>query len=216
MTGVYSRDDWQKHYEEDDLRWDLGETAPPFVRWWAGWSGGAGRAVVPGCGQGHEVIFLAARGWEVTAVDFAPGAIQRLSARLKAEGREARLLNQDFFTLDASHDAFYDLLLEQTFFCAIHPGQRPRYVDTARRILKPGGRIVGLFYETGEAGGPPFDTRRADILEHFSGCFNVQVLEKTPHSAERRRGKEWFAVLGKSEIPSSVGGGDTGRPVVPW
>ncbi len=195
-TG-YSRDDWQKHYEEDDLRWDLGEPAPPFVRWSGEQPQPPGRAVVPGCGQGHEVILLAAQGWEVTAVDFAPGAILRLSKRLAAEGHSACLLNQDFFTLDPSHDGRYDLLLEQTFFCAIRPDERPLYVDTASRLLKTGGQLVGLFYETGEAGGPPFNTSRRDILDHFSGRFEIGVLEKTPHSAQQRQGKEWFARMVK-------------------
>ena len=30
----YSCDDWERHYEEKDLRWDLDEVAPPFVRLW--------------------------------------------------------------------------------------------------------------------------------------------------------------------------------------
>lgn len=197
MTAGYSRDDWQKHYDDDDLMWDLGEPSPPFVRWWNGFTDAPGKAVVPGCGQGHEVSLLAGSGWEVTAVDFAPGAITRLEKRLAEEGRSARLLNQDFFEIDASHDGRYDLLLEQTFFCAIHPENRPLYVDTVHRLLRPGGKIVGLFYETGQPGGPPFNTSRGDVVDHFSGRFEIAVLEKTPHSAEHRRGKEWFAELRK-------------------
>lgn len=193
MTEGYTQKDWQKHYDDDDLRWDLGETAPPFVRWWGGRPREAWRVLVPGCGRGHEVVFLASRGYQVTAVDFAPGAIQRLARGLDAAGHGAELLNQDFFALDAGHDSRYDLLLEQTFFCAIQPENRPRYARLAHRVLKPGGRLVGLFYETGEAGGPPFNTTREDILEHFSGRFEIRVLEKTAHSAASRRGKEWFA-----------------------
>jgi len=30
----YSCDDWERHYEEKDLRWDLDEVAPPFVHLW--------------------------------------------------------------------------------------------------------------------------------------------------------------------------------------
>ena len=27
----YSREDWQRHYDENDLGWDLGQVAPPFM-----------------------------------------------------------------------------------------------------------------------------------------------------------------------------------------
>ncbi len=74
---------------------------------------------------------------------------------------------------------------------------RQAYVETASRIIKPGGSLIGLFYETGENGGPPFNTRREDIEECFSNSFVIKSLNKTLNSAEQRRGKEWLAVFKK-------------------
>ena len=88
-------------------------------------------------------------------------------------------------------------MLEQAFFCAIHPSQRLSYVETATRILKKGGLLAGLFYETSEEGGPPFNTTPADILDHFSNEFDIETLEKTPHSVEKRKDKEWLGLLRK-------------------
>ncbi|GJL77732.1 MAG: SAM-dependent methyltransferase [Nitrospinaceae bacterium] len=197
LEDGYSREDWQKHYAEDDLRWDLGQVAPPFVRLWEEKKLGQGRAIIPGCGQGHEVLFLAAKGFQVTGLDYAPGAVDLLSRSLKEKGLSAEILQQDFFELDEKHHSQYDLMLEQAFFCAIVPSQRSTYVETATRILKKGGLLAALFYETNEEGGPPFNTTPADILEHFSDEFHIEALEKTPDSVEKRKDKEWLGLLRK-------------------
>lgn len=192
-----SKYDWQKHYDENDLRWDLEEVSPPFVRLWNEEKLRPGKTIIPGCGRGHEVVFFAERGFEVTAVDSAPGAVQRLTQALAEKGLQANVLLKDFFALDGTHDTHFDLMLEQTFFCAITPSERPLYVETAARILKKDGLLVGLFYETDEEGGPPFKTTCADVLHHFSKLFHIERLEKTPHSIERRQGKEWLGFLRK-------------------
>ena len=191
----YSREDWQGHYDANDLGWDLGQVAPPFVKLWQEEKLPLGKVLVPGCGRGHEVIFLAENEFDVTAVDFSAGAVTYLKNALKERNLEGRVLHQDFFSLDDTHAGIYDLVLEQTFFCAISPRQRQDYVLNVSRILKPGGMLVGLFYHTNEQGGPPYNTTREDIERHFSKNFKIQELDKTSLSAEQRKGKEWLGVL---------------------
>ena len=197
VRNGYEQDDWQKHYDEDNLSWDLGEVAEPFVRLWEDNILAPGTLIVPGCGQGHEVIYFAERGFEVTGVDFSPGAVKLLRDSLNRKNLKAQVLHRDFFKLENGHDRAYDKLLEQTFFCAIHPDQRPAYVETASRILKPGGLLFGLFYQTEEEGGPPFNTTEADIRRHFSDEFDIIRLEKCFYSNEKRKDKEWLAVMRK-------------------
>ena len=196
MNG-YSQSDWQKHYDEDDLQWDIGEVSPAILQLAKENKIPQGKAIVPGCGQGHEVVFLIERGLQVTGVDFAEGAVKLLRRSLEAKGLNGRILQRNFFELEAEHDACYDLLLEQTFFCAILPEERQKYVATANRILKPGALLAGLFYETEKEGGPPFNTSQEDIIEHFSEMFEIETLEKTPHSVEQRAEKELLALLRK-------------------
>ena len=193
----YKCEDWQRHYEENDLGWDLGQVAPPFVKLWQEEKLPLGKVLVPGCGRGHEVVFLAENGFDVTAIDFSSGAVTYLKNALKKRNLEGRILHQDFFSLDESHEGVYDLVLEQTFFCAISPKQRRDYVLNVSRILKPGGILVGLFYHTDEQGGPPYNTTREDIETHFSENFEIQELDKTSLSSEQRKGKEWLGILKK-------------------
>lgn len=191
----YKKDDWQNHYDNDDLRWDLGQVAPPFIRLWEENRLPVGKTLIPGCGQGHEVVFLAKKGFEVTGLDFAPGAVELLTRSLKEKKLQADVLSQDFFQLSEYHNAQYDLMLEQAFFCAIPPSMRSAYVETTTRILKKGGLLAALFYETGEEGGPPFNTSPSEILDYFSDTFHIEILEKTPHSVEKRKDKELLGLL---------------------
>ena len=79
----YSQKDWQSHYENNDLGWDLGQVSPPFVKLWQDKKLPLGKVLIPGCGRGHEVAFLADKGFDVTAVDFSQGAITYLKNTLK-------------------------------------------------------------------------------------------------------------------------------------
>ena len=193
----YSREDWERHYDEKDLRWDLNEVAPPLVHLWKERSFSPCKAIVPGCGAGHEVMFLAKKGFNVTAVDYTHGAIKLIKSAFEKNNYSGEVLHQDFFKLDYKYNESFELMLEHTFFCAINPIKRRAYVETAKRILKPGGYLVGLFYETNEDGGPPFNTHKEDIEKYFSNSFKIESLSKTPHSAEQRLEKEWLAVLKK-------------------
>ena len=194
MEG-YSQEDWQRHYDEDDLGWDLGHVAPPFVDLLESNTIVACKTLVPGCGRGHEVIFLAENGFDVTAVDYSIGAVNHLNSVILERKLNIKVLNLDFFELDSTHDRLYDLLIEQTFFCAISPSQRPLYAETVARILKKGGMIAGLFYHTEKEGGPPFNTTRQDIIKYFSGSFEIRELTQAKNSAEKRKDKEWLAIL---------------------
>ena len=193
----YSREDWQDHYDSNDLGWDLGQVAPPFVELREKGKLPLGKVLVPGCGRGHEVIFLSENGFEVTGIDFSEGAVTYLGNALKKRNLKGRVLHQDFFSLDDTHDGVYDLVIEQTFFCAISPRQRQDYVLKVSRMLKPGGMLVGLFYHTDKQGGPPYNTTREDIETHFSENFEIQELDKTSLSSEQRKGKEWLGILKK-------------------
>jgi cyclopropane fatty-acyl-phospholipid synthase-like methyltransferase len=192
----YLQKDWQRHYDEGDLGWDLGQVAPPFIKLFESKTILPGKTLIPGCGRGHEVIYLAENGFEVTAVDYSPGAVNHLKSTVQERNLKCEVLHMDFFGIDSAHNGVYDLLIEQTFFCAISPEQRSSYVSTVARALKKGGMLAGLFYHTGEEeGGPPFNTTREDIKKYFSDSFEIRQLSKAEDSAEQRKNKEWLAIL---------------------
>jgi SAM-dependent methyltransferase len=79
-------DEWDARYRATDLLWGAG----PNARFAAAVADlPAGRALDLACGEGRNAIWLAARGWEVTAVDFSGVALER--ARELAARHRVRL-----------------------------------------------------------------------------------------------------------------------------
>ena len=80
---------WNRRYEENTARWDLGAAPPVLVQFIASLDGpreGARTVLVPGAGYGHDAIAWARAGYEVTAVDFAPLAVEGARARAAEQG----------------------------------------------------------------------------------------------------------------------------------
>lgn len=187
---------WQAIYEEGDIGWDKGLPAPPFVRVLNERPFPEGsRVLVPGCGLGHEVLFLAGLGYQVTAVDFAESAVFGLKSRIGE--LPVTVLQRDIFSLREDHAGAFDVVLEHTCFCAIPLEMRRRYADVMHGVLADAGRLVGLFYETDAEDGPPFKTTQEDIDQYFSPHFEIVSLEQPSDSFEGRLGKEWLVEMRK-------------------
>jgi SAM-dependent methyltransferase len=178
---------WRSRYREQDLGWDLGAAAPPLVRAFQALT--PCRAVVVGCGQGHEVRALAKLGFDAVGVDFAPEAVERARALTAAAGLQATFVQADVLALPGALGTC-GLWVEHTCFCAIDPARRSEYVAAAERTLLPGGELVGLFYAHGRAGGPPYRTTEAEVRRRFQPGFEIELLEVAADSVERRRGEE--------------------------
>lgn len=189
---------WQEVYVESEAHspgWNLGEANPEFI-----WrlenekpSLTSGKALVPGCGYGHDALIFAQAGFEVTALDFAEMAIDGTRRAFDAAGASGEFLQQSLFDLGHDHDGKYDYIIEHTCFCAIHPERRSEYAKLAARLLKPGGQLIGLFYHHQREGGPPWNTTPEEVRAIFEPHFECRTLAVAQHSIERRAGKELWA-----------------------
>lgn len=74
---------WQARYQESQRIWS-GAPNPQLVAEASGL--GPGKAIDAGCGEGSDAIWLAGRGWMVTAVDFAQAALDRGKAEAQRQG----------------------------------------------------------------------------------------------------------------------------------
>jgi len=153
---------WEAKYKNSETGWDRGDASPALTTWLETLE--PCRILVPGCGRGHEVIELARRGFDVTAVDIATPAIDHMQAILEKEHLSATLIHADMFDLDL---APFDAIYEQTCLCAIQPMQREVYEQWLYNHLKPGGQLLALFMQTGAEGGPPFHCGLSDMTSLF-------------------------------------------------
>ena len=199
-AGLTPTTRWEYLYQHGGDGWELGRTPPPLAGWIEKSPPAPGqRTIVLGCGRGHEAQRLARAGAAVTAqvvaVDIADSAVRFLQAAAIAEGLTGQLevLKADLFTLssdDPRHQGAYDLVLEHCCFCAIEPQRRDEYVVAAAALLKPGGRLVGLFYCHDYPGGPPYATSAAEVHQRLGAAFTVTSAVVPDNSIITRAGQE--------------------------
>lgn len=191
---------WEELYQREEISWDLGEPAPPFVDLLARPDAPTpGKMIVLGCGRGHDAILFARHGFDVTAVDFAPSAIAATRDASMAAGVPLSLVQHDIFTLGGEYNGRFDYALEHTCFAAVPITMHELYPHSVARLLKPGGLLVAIFFAHGRPGGPPFTTNMEEVRELFSPYFKIEELQVARRSARWREGKELFALLRRVE-----------------
>jgi SAM-dependent methyltransferase len=155
----------------------------------------AGRVAVPGCGRGHDVRFLARRGYAAVGFDFSPVAITAARALAERENVTATFEQRDLFGLPDDRAETFDGVWEYTCFCAIDPPRRPEYVRVIASLLRPGGWLSACFYPIRAAGGgPPFPVATDEVERLFSPLFHLEHAAPPLRSPPRRRGEEWMVL----------------------
>ena len=185
---------WEERWINEKTSWDIGYSSPAIEEYILQYPNKEASILIPGCGNAYEVEFLWNRGFSnITVLDISTTAVQIL--RDKYQGKKGvTVICEDFF----NHHGKYDLVIEQTFFCALHPDFRPQYVNKMHGLLNKGGRIIGvLFNRVFEKDGPPFGGSVLEYQNLFNNDFEIQKMEECYNSIEARKGSEVFINLQK-------------------
>lgn len=191
-----ARMDWEEKYRRGEAFWDKGVASLPLREYLAAHSL-KGRALVPGCGRGHEVALAVEFGLDAVGLDIAPTAVEQARAA-HPELAERFVLGDLFAPPEAMRGAF-DLVLEHTCMSALPPRLRGEYRKGIDLVLKRGGLLVGVWYinpdlEPGEE-GPPYPFPVEALTELFADGYEI-VDDYVPDVAfEGREGRERVRVL---------------------
>jgi methyl halide transferase len=179
---------WNGRYVEGRTGWDLGGPPAALIRVIRALSTPPARlrVLVPGAGRGHDALAWAEAGHEVTAADFAPLAVAAMREAAAARGLPLAVREADIFALPDDFAGAFDVVWEQTCFCAIPPDRRPDYARAMAACLAPGGQLVGLFWAHGREGGPPFDVQRDHVRAALGGRFTIVAMDDVPDSPPGR------------------------------
>lgn len=135
---------WERHYQDEDpstpppgpnaaLATLVGELEPP-----------PGRALDVACGRGGDALWLAGRGWEVTAVDVSGHVLDVLAERARRGGLDGRLITERHdLTVSGPGGGPWDLV----YACYFHPGtpiDRDAALRRAARTVGDGGLLIVL------------------------------------------------------------------------
>ncbi len=167
----------RERYRAWDLPWDR-ELPPPEVQDIAGRLT-PGRMLDLGAGSGRAAIYMAARGWEVDAVDFVPEAVALAQDRVRAAGvgdrvrlHRASVAELDFLT------GPYDLALDVGCVHGMDPAELPAYAAGLARLVRPGGvyLLFAHLRQDPEQRGIGLLEGAAERL--FAGAFEIVAAER--------------------------------------
>ena len=192
-SDVSTPDFWDKKYSENEHSWDIGRPTPIFQNWASNIKNKSScKICIPGCGYGHDVIYLSKLGFDVYGFDFSSKAINTI----KKNNKSLNVKCEDFFSIDNSYDTFFDYILEYTFYCAINPQNRLAYVDKCYKLLKDKGKLIAIMLPVAndyDSNGPPFNVTKKELTENFNEKFHLISLQKNKLSIKQRRKIEYYA-----------------------
>lgn len=143
---------WDRRYTDQPWLWtvepniflvtEVGEMEP-------------GRALDLACGEGRNAVWLAERGWTVTAVDFSEVATSRARELAEARGVEVEVVRHDLMTYRPEPGGF-DLVA--LFYLQVPHDQLARVLTVVAEAVAPGGTAVVVGHDVenldGGYGGP--------------------------------------------------------------
>jgi methyl halide transferase len=184
-----NKDFWSLRYASNNTGWDIGFISTPLKEYIDQLSNQDLKILIPGAGNSYEAEYLFQKGFNnIKIVDIAEHPLLNLKQRIP-KFPDSSIINKDFFELEGS----FDLILEQTFFCAIPISRRTDYARKTAELLNPGGKIAGLFFDFElKPDGPPFGGSKEEYLTYFSPYFKIDILERCYNSIKPRQGNELF------------------------
>lgn len=189
---------WENKYALDNTGWDLNGPTPVFDN--ISKNIKKGKVCILGCGRGYDAVMFAERGFSVTAVDFAPSAVEALNNLVNKKPKNLTVLQKDIFSLENNYFEYFDYIIEQTCFCAIHPKRRTDYARLVTNIIKKNGYLIGLWLPLNKKikeGGPPYGTTIKEVKAHFTKKWIVDREEFSEFSIPSRKNNEKLIIFKK-------------------
>lgn len=189
---------WDAQYHAKNTAWDIGSVSPPIQSYIDTIEDKSIRILIPGCGNSYEAEYLLQKGFvNVTVIDIAPKLIENLRNKFDKNPNITIVLG-DFF----EHQGEYDLIIEQTFFCALPPFMRQKYVWKMHQLLSQKGVLAGLLFNTTFEVSPPFGGSKAEYELLFKSAFRLLHMDLCTNSIAKRVNSELFIELKKNNTIS--------------
>ncbi len=187
---------WDAQWKSNTIGWDLGMPAPPLVSLIDSIENKSVKILIPGCGNAYEADYLVSKGFKnITLIDISETACAILKVKFLNQSA-VRVLCKDFFKLEDT----FDIIIEQTFFCALPPSLRLRYVWKMHNLLNANGILAGLLFNRAFEVGPPFGGSREEYEKLFYGAFEFENIETATNSVEPRANMELFFSFVKNNL----------------
>lgn len=185
---------WDKKYREQRIGWNIGYASTPIKEFIDQVDNRGQKILIPGAGNAYEAEYLFRQGFQnIFIADISIYPLNNFLERVP-DFPKHQILNKDFFDINGK----FNLIIEQTFFCALLPTKRSAYARKMADLLNPGGQLVGLLFNFPlTKNGPPYGGSKKEYQNLFSKRFEIQKLEPAYNSIPPRQGKEYFIKMKK-------------------
>ena len=185
---------WENRYQQNETGWDVGEVTTPLKEYFNQLSNKNIKILIPGGGNSYELEYLLNLGFtEIYVIDIVKKPLENIQKRIPNLDSNL-LIHADFFDMEDS----FDLIIEQTFFCALNPELRKQYVQKMHALLKDNGKIAGLLFQFPlTEQGPPFGGSKSEYENLFKEHFKIKTLETAYNSIKPRQNNELFFIFEK-------------------
>lgn len=185
---------WNNRYNDNQTGWDIGGPSTPLVEYLDQLQDKELKILFPGAGHAYDAEYAFNHGFKhVYVADFAQTAADNFFERVPTFPK-AQFIVGDFFKMQDS----FDIIVEQTFFCAINPELRSEYTQKMYELLPHNGKLAGVLFSFPlTEKGPPYGGSEDEYRSNFSRYFKIQTLEPCYNSIPPRRGNELFFILEK-------------------
>jgi SAM-dependent methyltransferase len=186
---------WDSRYKQNKTGWDIGYPSEPIKCYIDQLTNKDIKILIPGCGNAYEAEYLIQQGFNnIHLVDISETLVEKLNQTFKNEIESGRIkiTKNDFFELEES----YDLIIEQTFFCALEPKLRNQYAKQMQKLLSKKGKLVGLLFNfVFEDEGPPFGGSINEYKNILGKYLKIKTFEDCYNSIKPRETKELFMIV---------------------
>jgi len=187
---------WDNQYKANTTGWDLGKVSPPIKSYIDTIENKEAKILIPGCGNTYEAEYLLEQGFtNVTVIDIAPTLVENLKQKF-ANHKSITIVLGDFF----EHQGEYDYIIEQTFFCALPPILRQRYVWKMHQLLSDRGKLAGLLFNREFEVSPPFGGNLKEYEHLFRNAFVFNSISLAKNSIPARENTELFIEFQKNRL----------------
>lgn len=207
--STFRQPNWDLTYRQGTPPWETGQPASELLRLV---EEGLVRPVPTleiGCGSGADAVFLASRGFDVTAVDSSPTAIERARTRSQRAGVPIRFVLDDVFAFALSTEESYEFVYEAGFYHFMRLVDLQRYLDLLWRVTRPGTLYLTLAGNADEEaeGGPP-RVSEDEIRSELGRLFETVYMRPFRfESFQRRQGYLGWSCLMRRPEPHPRNGG---------
>lgn len=187
---------WDNQYKANATGWDLGKVSPPIKSYIDTIENKEVKILIPGCGNTYEAEYLLEQGFtNVTVIDIAPTLVENLKQKF-ANHKSITIVLGDFF----EHQGEYDYIIEQTYFCALPPILRQRYVWKMHQLLSDRGKLAGLLFNREFEVSPPFGGNLKEYEHLFRNAFVFNSISLAKNSIPARENTELFIEFQKNRL----------------